>query len=111
MNGITKGFYENGNIKYILNETNNIKDTPSYIEYDTNGNVIFEDWSIGGTFHRINGPAVMYYAKNGEVKHESWKFKGKDYTDKANDWIKENNFKTWKRMLIDDFDRMWLEIL
>lgn len=61
--------------------------------------------------HRFNGPAKIDYTSNGEINSEKWWFDGYPYTVRVNDWVLENNFKSWEVMSENDFVRMWLEIL
>jgi len=52
------------------------EDGPAVIYYHKNGNLEIEGYFINGHFHREDGPAYMDYYENGEVRTETYYLNG-----------------------------------
>lgn len=106
-------YFENAIVdseRYCINGKYNRENGPAIIQYYENGNIYLETYMIDNKIHRFYGPSSLIYRKNGKVK-ETFYLNGKSYTKKVEKWIKENDFNSWQEMTVDDFDRMWLDIL
>ena len=115
MSRIDKEYYDNGIIESEEyrnddNEKHRI-DGPAVIIYNKNGDIKMELYYVNDIFHRENGPAyINYNFLHGGLIY-GWAFNNKVYSSKVKEWIKENNFKSYEEMNKEDFDRMWFEIL
>ena len=113
MSIVKKDYYDNGNLLYVRYYHNNLshrEDGPCYVEYDDDGSLAMENWMINGKYHRVYGPAVIIYNRH-EHNYEKWFYMNINYTYEAKEWLKENNFKSWKNMSEGDFNQMWMELL
>ena len=67
--------YSNGKIR-IEEWTQNNKyhrlNGPAIIYYNENGNKRCERWYQNGEFHRLDGPAKIEYYNNGNISSEEW---------------------------------------
>jgi len=47
-------------------------DGPAIIEYHENGNIRYEEYWVNGRRHRFDGPAIIVYNANGDIIYESY---------------------------------------
>jgi len=67
------GRYVKDNVeRWYVNGKLDRKDGPAGIYYNKNGTVDTETWYMNGLKHRDNAPAVTHYYENGNKKEEIW---------------------------------------
>ena len=54
-NKLLNSYWNFGNFDYKLHKTNG----PSYIEYDSNNNILREEWFLNGLNHREDGRGII----------------------------------------------------
>ena len=55
-----------------LNGNCHRSDGPAVIYYWKNGSIIEERWYLNDELHRTDGPATIYYKEGGSVESEHW---------------------------------------
>ena len=66
-------------------------DEPSYIRYNTDG-ILYRRWHSNGRWHRLTGPAIIYYNGNVEYCLDGLLYSKQDWLKKRKkhpDWIGE----------------------
>lgn len=54
------------------------EDGPAVVKYFRNGNLKFKAWSQNDLRHRLDGPAFFCYSRTGNVYSETWWIKGEE---------------------------------
>lgn len=74
-------YYDNGNIgqaEYMWNGRRDREgDKPSIIMFDYNGNIESERYFENDKLNRQNGPAIIFYLPNGNVKRQIYYIEGR----------------------------------
>ena len=71
--------YSNGNKQYeewYQNNRYHRLDGPARIYYYDNGNKQYEAWHQNGILHRLDGPVEVRYCGNGNKRYEAWRQNG-----------------------------------
>jgi len=75
-NEITNEYFENGQMKkqeWSKNgRTHRDDNLPAFIEWDSDGNLLLEQWFINGEKNNNIGPDNIYYYSNGHIKQKVW---------------------------------------
>ena len=69
-------------------------DGPANIWYLESGEINSEDYIINNKYHRLNGPAEIYYYKSGEINSENYYINGK--RNRLNGPARILYYKNWK---------------
>ena len=72
-------YWNNGNKKaewWKLNGKYHRVDGPAVIYYYESNEILSEYWHINGGRHRIDAPALTHYYKSGNIEREVWCFNG-----------------------------------
>lgn len=65
----------------IINQTYSIDDFMLFLGYDTDGNVLEENFSSKNKFHRTDGPTYTYFYPNGSKNYEIYYKNGQKHRD------------------------------
>jgi antitoxin component YwqK of YwqJK toxin-antitoxin module len=63
--------------EYSLNGKYHRLDGPAFIEYYKSGNIYMEQYYLNGEFHCVNGPAIVCYKENGRFSSRKYFLFGK----------------------------------
>ena len=74
------------------------------IEYYSNGNKWYEEYSLNGRLHNTNGPATIHYYPNGNIKYEEYYLNGKCHNENGPAIISyyENGNKIYEDYYLND---------
>lgn len=67
------------------------EDGPAYREFDLNGVLCYESYSINSDWHREDGPARIWYSEDGTIYRKEFWLNNKELTE--NEWLRETKFK------------------
>ena len=73
---------------YYLNDIKHREDGPAEIWYDKDGSIEKISYYKNGKFHRKNGPASIYYYKNGYLTQKEYFFNGKRHREDGPSFIR-----------------------
>ena len=79
-----KKFYDSGELKWewwFLNGKHHNDDGPAFIWYRKNGSVWREGWYLNGKLHNEESPAFIGYRGDGSVDCEGWWLDGVEYSE------------------------------
>jgi len=89
---------------YKLNGKRHREDGPAVIYYYENGNIKIEYYYINGNSHRENGPADIWYYENGSIKCEYYFINGKQLTKEQFDkYIRRKQMKELDKLIEKEF--------
>jgi len=79
-------YYDNNNLKKVTfyedsKDYWNRYDGPAVVEYYENGNVKCESWFLDNKLNRFDGPAKTFYDIHGRIVKEEYFVKGVQYVD------------------------------
>ena len=79
-----KGFYDSGELRretWRLNGKHHNEEGPAYIWYRKDGSVDCEGWYLDGELHNEAGPAYIGYREDGSIRCKWWWLDGVKYTE------------------------------
>jgi len=79
-----KGFYDSGELwqeGWYLNGKLHNEEGPARIYYRRDGSVRWKEWFLDGKRHNEEGPAFIGYREDGSVIGEGWYLDGVNYTE------------------------------